>query len=618
MNKKRKPAGYWLVKEHCLEEAKKYDSPIDFHDGCKGAYEQARINGWLKECEFKIGKKVRKLTYELCRDIAITCNSRNDFNKKDCSAYKKSCDEGWIDDWFAPKNSKPSGYWEIYENNHAEAMKYSSRVEYNMANSWASAIALKNGWLDEWFPRINKTNGYWNVKEHCLEEMKKYKTRTEFARENPTAYNYARTNGWLDEGGFVSEFDARSAAMSKPRKWLDRETICAAANECDSISEFEDRFPGACVIARSEGYLYDLFEKKTRERTYERFMEIARKYHTRSEIKAIDNSLYQKAKKEGWIDECDWIPERTNHKPRKWTDEARWEAALQCKTRSEYYERFNGAWNYDNKHGLLDRYTHFVKPVHEGRDPNAEDYVIYLYRDFDNKVVYAGLTYEERKGQRHKEHIYGRKEKDGSITFDVVAKYWQSIGKQLPEPTYVMEGLHINDVGYYEGWYIDKYKEQGWTILNIAKAGSTGGAKVKWNTYEAVATKSKEYKTRSQFCHGCSQAAKKAYDSYTEDGIRWIDTFYWLRDSHEVRSEASRKRQSGKTLSTGHRKNISESLKRFYTANKIIRPSKYTHDVCFELSKKCSNRTQFQKLNKQAYCVSLKNCWLDEFFPKAA
>lgn len=444
------------------------------------------------------------------------------------------------------KEQKPAGYWQVKENNHAEAMKYSSRTEYHMANSWACTIALKNGWLDEWLPV--KPRPDWNNKENCLEEAKKYKSKSEFAKKNPSAYEGTRRNGWLDECEFISTFEARSIAMSKPRKWTDKETICKAASECDGLSDFLEKYPGAYIIAKEEGYLYELFSPKRKERTYERFMEIAKTCRTKKEIKKKDESLYVKAQQEKWLDLCDWIPE-ISCGPRKWSDEKRWEAALKCNTRKEYEVRFNGAYTYDRKNNLLDRYTHFIKPVREGRDPNATDYTIYIYPDYENKVVYVGLTYEARKVQRHKEHVYGRKGKDGTVIFDVLARYWQSIGKPIPEPEYVKEGLTINEVGYFEGWYMDHYRKEGWTVLNIAKAGSTGGAKMKWNTYEAVAEKSKEYETRSQFAHGCAQAAKVARTRYTDNGVLWIDTFYWLRDSHEVRSESSKKRVDSQKVS---------------------------------------------------------------------
>ena len=39
---------------------------------------------------------------------------------------------------------------------------------------------------------------------------------------------------------------------------------------------------------------------------------------------------------------------------------------------------------------------------------------------------------------------------------------------------------------------------------------------------------------------------------------------------------------------------------------------KYTKEVCFKISKQCSSRSEFQKLNQQAYHVSRINGWLDE------
>ena len=249
--------------------------------------------------------------------------------------------------------------------------------------------------------------------------------------------------------------------------------------------------------------------------------------------------------------------------PRKWSDSARWEAALQCSSKGEYLKRFNGAYAYDLKHGLLDRYTHFRTPIHKGRNPDAEDYVVYTYTDKQNKVVYVGLTYEERKEKRHWEHLYGRRNKNGDIIYDVVAKYWQNIGQSLPEPRYVMEGLHINDVGYYEEWYRNAYEKAGWKALNIAKTGGIGGAKVKW-TYETTAEESRKYKTRNAFKKGNSPAYYKAVRTLTESGISWIDTFFWFEDSHKVRSEASKKRQSGYKLSEEHKRNISNALKAFH------------------------------------------------------
>lgn len=46
------------------------------------------------------------------------------------------------------------------------------------------------------------------------------------------------------------------------------------------------------------------------------------------------------------------------------------------------------------------------------------------------------------------------------------------------------------------------------------------------------------------------------------------------------------------------------------------KPSKWNYVSCRKEAKKYKNRGQFQKGNDSAYKVSLKNNWLDEFFPK--
>lgn len=40
------------------------------------------------------------------------------------------------------------------------------------------------------------------------------------------------------------------------------------------------------------------------------------------------------------------------------------------------------------------------------------------------------------------------------------------------------------------------------------------------------------------------------------------------------------------------------------------------YDTCMNASKKCNSRTMFDKKYSRAYYLSLKNKWLDDFFPK--
>ncbi len=46
----RKPPGHWKVKENCLKSAQAYSSPSEWEENVPGAYNSARVEGWLEEC----------------------------------------------------------------------------------------------------------------------------------------------------------------------------------------------------------------------------------------------------------------------------------------------------------------------------------------------------------------------------------------------------------------------------------------------------------------------------------------------------------------------------------------------------------------------------------------
>ena len=94
-----------------------------------------------------------------------------------------------------PKEKKPNGYWN-YEHCKEEALKYSSRREFQKNCQFAYQISCKNKWIDDWLP---STTGKKWFEENCIEEAKKYHSRSEFQKKNPSAYSIARSHGWLDK-----------------------------------------------------------------------------------------------------------------------------------------------------------------------------------------------------------------------------------------------------------------------------------------------------------------------------------------------------------------------------------------------------------------------------------
>lgn len=91
-------------------------------------------------------------------------------------------------------------YW-TKEKIQEEALKYVYINEFVKNAGGAYYSACKFGWLNETCSHLigfRKPNNYWN-KERCKEEALKYSTRNEFQKKCRGAYTAARINFWLDE-----------------------------------------------------------------------------------------------------------------------------------------------------------------------------------------------------------------------------------------------------------------------------------------------------------------------------------------------------------------------------------------------------------------------------------
>jgi hypothetical protein len=152
MGRFTKPSNYW-TKEKCLEIASSYNSKQEFQRNASGAYSAAQKHGWLKE---------------ICIHM--------------------------------PQRVTPEPFWSK-ERCHAEALKCSTRKEFQVKNRSAYNSARKNKWLDsicDHMERKTQPRGYW-TKERCMEESKKYRSIKQFRAISSSAYAIAWTNGWLKD-----------------------------------------------------------------------------------------------------------------------------------------------------------------------------------------------------------------------------------------------------------------------------------------------------------------------------------------------------------------------------------------------------------------------------------
>ena len=121
---------------------------------------------------------------------------------------------------------------------------------------------------------------------------------------------------------------------------------------------------------------------------------------------------------------------------------------------------------------------------------------------------------------------------------------------------------------YLENYYIQKYKEDGWKIINKNKFGSIGGSIIKWD-FESCKKEALKYNNRTIF-------SKKSPGAYKSSKINnWFDEI------------------------TSHMK---------YKCKKNY----WTKEKCKKEALKYTIRNQFKKNSCDSYSFAYKNGWLDE------
>lgn len=186
-----------------------------------------------------------------------------------------------------------------------------------------------------------------------------------------------------------------------------------------------------------------------------------------------------------------------------WTKERCLEIAKECKSRGEFKKKNDSAYQSALRNKWIDEYTWFfpsIKKIYE----NKID-LIYAYI-FPNKIAYIGRTI--RLQMRHWEHSH-RVEKD------VVAKYISENNLTLPEPIILESNLTLNEGLEREDYWAKYYLNNGYTLLNSKSCGVNSGSlgslgRGKWSKIKTY-TEAKKYKSISEFRKNCNSGYQAAY-----------------------------------------------------------------------------------------------------------
>ena len=87
--------------ERCKELASLFTNRMEFHEKYNVAYVTSSKNGWLNEiCQHMVYNQTPPgtWTYEKCKDEALKYKSRSEFQEKNYNVYRRSYDNGWLND----------------------------------------------------------------------------------------------------------------------------------------------------------------------------------------------------------------------------------------------------------------------------------------------------------------------------------------------------------------------------------------------------------------------------------------------------------------------------------------------------------------------------------------
>jgi hypothetical protein len=455
-----------------------------------------------------------------------------------------------------------------YDTCKSIASEFTTVKDFRCKYKGAYSAALRNGWLNdyEWLKRC-RNHGYWTY-EKCYEEAKKYFYVTEFANGCGSAHYRAVKNGWIkDYDWFI---DGKTSSASKRTVW-----------------------------------------------TYDACYELAKKCNKKSELKYINDRAYNVARKNGWIGDYTWFlsDEEIRHQKRpsrvKWSYDVCRELASQYTTLRDFAKKYPSAYTVANRNGWMCEFD-WLERAGNTYEVKTDNVYAYYFDKF--KSVYIGRSINPTK--RDIDH----NTKEDSAVF----KFASENNLSVPKMTILVSGLTIIEGLDREDYYRNKYKDEGWNVLNIAKTGRRSGSlgslgSGKWN-YDSCYKEAQKYHTLKDF----RKKSPAAYNTVCKNGWQneytWLETInhkpgYW---TYERCYEEAKKYKTRKQFQVGNKSAYGKALKEKWLDEYIwLEPSssefKWDYNGCYNEAKKHTKLSEFIKNAGRAYNISRKNGWIKDF-----
>ena len=346
--------------------------------------------------------------------------------------------------------------------------------------------------------------------------------------------------------------------------------------------------------------------------TYEQCFNEAKKYSTLREFYKKKPAYCSFAYGKGWMKTFTWLA-RSQRVNGYWKDyDHCYEEAKKYKNRREFHDKNRKAYDICKENGWLDKFGWLPNLKADGAKVDS----VYCYIFTETNSVYVGRTLMIRQDERHSRHLY---DKD-----DTVRRHSVEHGLEVPKMIILEENLTIKEGLAREDYWKNKYKADGYNIINVGKtgvnSGSVGGlGNGKW-TYDACYKAAKECSCRSEFeekYHGAFNVSRKRgwINEYTWFIPYQEDCDYWTQERcYEFAKTCGTKKQFAIRAPGAYKASIrNEWLDTYTWFDTSKTPRKWTYEKTMEEAKKYSGKFEFKKKNGAAYQAAQRNGWLNDY-----
>lgn len=253
--------------------------------------------------------------------------------------------------------------------------------------------------------------------------------------------------------------------MRKHRGYWNEETIRICAEECRTWEEFKKKYSQGYKLGMKLGIIHDIFKLSRNPNNYwteDLVRKEASKYSSRSEFKEKCRAASNVAYELKIINELF----RSKKLPKGyWTENNIRLEASKYKTKTEFQNNCSTAYGKARQLNIID-------DLGFESIGSISKRCIYAI-EFEDDSVYIGLTYKFEK--RIHDHFNDFSRKSSAREYLELNPSLRYIPRQLTDY------LDRDEASFAEREYVCLYKEEGWNILNKAKAGGLGGNYNKWS-----------------------------------------------------------------------------------------------------------------------------------------